>query len=300
MLKKIVILIGVLASLTACELDDALKAVKQTPKKMDKMMGELEKTNQVVKKQEKLIPFQEMLKQENEETLYPIPFRLMPFGKELATAISADDLVELTYLWLKEINTKSTDAAGDSLNVTPEQIKAANLVKQARLVGLQVLAGFAPQATVNEMIKKQIYQSGRYESTVYAFLMLRVQFIRDVMLGQSLLAEPLDSVGKVEKAVEYAKQIDDVIRLPFASQVKMKVTFLPPMEESEEKLDLSLAKETWTAVRSKSERQCVLNLQSLTGNSAEDQQIYQNRMDRLNQALNVIGENLNYWNQVLP
>ncbi|MFM6928314.1 MAG: hypothetical protein ACKOX6_07610 [Bdellovibrio sp.] len=306
--------------LTACDVEDAIKGTKEVPAKIDatngnmnRMLDEMKKTTAGVHDQSLLIPMENLIKEENHDSLAPVPFKLMPFGKKFAEAATAAELMDLTYLWLKEVDesmpAKAIDeATGEELSYTKREIAHINNEKIARLTALQVIAGFTPQQIVNEIVAKNIVGasdqgSRRFEQTAYAFLMLRVMFIRDVLLQESLLASPLDNVGKVEEAIKYAVQIDSIARYRFANQVEFKSRGLvdvagrqlPEDMQPAEKLDLSVAAILWRRISEKAQADLRIVQREVGSNSQEDKNIYDQELKRSQDDLRIISDYVQSW-----
>jgi hypothetical protein len=288
---------------SGCGMIDMPSKMDKTNENMEKMINNMDHTNDGIDQQKQLIPFENMLKPENTANLFPIPTRMLPFGKKLAEAIPAQDFVELAYLWLKEVDevlpAHKLDAAGNEVPYTQDEILQINHDKTAVLMGLQIVAGFLPQQRVQEMIESQIYGSGRYEDTVYMILMLRLQFTRDILLDGSLLSKPLANVGKVAQAVEYNKNIDFIAKLPFAAKIGLKTTgFIPADESPVEKLDTGLALKNWERIQRSAERDCDVTTRGVdpkTGNPAEDQRLHQKELNQYNQAMGEIQNFISSW-----
>lgn len=301
---KQVLCIAVLGLFFAgCGMIDMPNKMDKTNANMEKMIDNMNHTNDGIDQQKQLIPFENMLKPENTANLSPIPTRMMPYGKKLAEAIPAQDFVELAYLWLKEVDevfpAKKLDANGDEIPYTAEETAQINHDKTAVILALQIVSGFLPQERIQEMIDSQVYGSGRYENTVYTILMLRVQFNRDILLDASLLAKPLDNAGKVAQAVEYNKNIDFIAKLPFAAKIGLKTTgFLPTEDSPVEALDTGIALKNWQRIQRSAERDCdVANraVEPKTGDAARDQQLHQAELNQYNQALSDIRTFINSW-----
>lgn len=289
--------------LSGCGMIDMPSKMDKTNENMEKMIDNMNHTNQGIDDQRQLIPFENMLKPENTENLSPVPTRMMPYGKKLAEAIPAQDFVELAYLWLKEVNevfpAHKLDASGNEIPYTQDEITQINHDKTAVVIGLQIVAGFLPQERVQEMIQTQVYGAGRYEDTVYTILMLRLQFTRDILLDASLLSQPLDNAGKVAQAVDYNKNIDFIAKLPFASKIGLKTTgFIPAEDSPVEKLDTSIALKNWERIQRSAERDCDLTSRGVepkTGDVAKDQQLHQAELNVYHQALTDIQSFINSW-----
>jgi hypothetical protein len=299
-MKKVLCIAAVSLSLTACGLLDMPDKMDKTNKNMDTMIENTNHTNKQIDKQAKLIPFESMLKAENSENLSPIPTRLMPFGKELALALSADDMLELTYLWLKEVDevfpAHKLDDKGDEIPYTADEVAKINHDKTARVIGLQIIAGFLPQEVITEMIQNQVYTGGRYEDTVYAILMLRTQFIRDVLLDASLLSGPLNNPGKVATAIEYNKNIDFIAKLPFAAKIILKTKgFIPTEDSPVETLDPAIALKNWQRIQRSAEADCVVKEEAVTGNPAQDQRIAADKRASLAASESLLQSYISSW-----
>lgn len=302
-MKKVLCIAALGLLFAGCGMIDMPAKMDKTNENMEKMINNMDHTNAGIDDQRQLIPFENMLKEENSENLSPIPTRLMPFGKKLAEAIPAQDFVELAYLWLKEVDevfpAHKLDANGDEIPYTQPEIEKINHDKLARLVGLQIIAGFLPQQRVNEMIEQQVYTAGRYEDTVYTILMLRVQFTRDVLLDASLLSAPLDNAGKVAQAVEYNKNIDFIAKLKFARKIGLKTKgFLPTDLSPVEAFDTGIALKNWQRIQRSAERDCDIGTRGVeekTGNPAQDQQLHQAQVAKYNKAMADIQSYIGSW-----
>ncbi|WP_413288738.1 hypothetical protein [Bdellovibrio sp. HCB337] len=299
-MKQVLCITAITLMVAGCGMIEMPQKMDKTNENMELMIQNMNHTNSGIDKQSKLIPFENLLKAENTENLTPIPTRLMPFGKELALVISAEDMVELTYLWLKEIDEvypdHKVDANGNELPYSTEEIGKINHDKLARLVGLQIIAGFLPHATVEQIIHKQIHTGGRYEDVAYAILMMRSQFVRDVLLEASLLASPLNNSGKVAQAVEYNKSLDYLARLPFAKKIAVKTRgFIPAENSPEETFNPEIALINWKRIQSAAEQDWQVTPESITGDSVQDQAIYQQKQNSYKKSLAEIQSYIKSW-----
>lgn len=282
-MKQLLCIMMFALAITGCGMAEMPQKMDKTNENMEQMLQNMNRTNDGIDKQSKLIPFENLLKSENTENLAPIPTRLMPFGKELAIVISAQDMVELTYLWLKEIDEvypdHKVDINGNELPYSTDEIVKINHDKLARLVGLQIIAGFLPQTTVENIIREQIYTGGRYEDVAYAILMMRTQFVRDVLLEASLLASPLNNSGKVAQAVEYNKSLDYLAKLPFAKKIAMKTKgFIPAESSPSEEFNTGIALINWERIQTAAEEDCKVTPEAITGDAEKDQALYQQKL----------------------
>jgi len=312
------------ASVAACDLQKALDGTKQVPEKMDqtnanmrKMLDEMKTTNKGVHDQSLLIPLENLIKEENHDSLSPVPFKLMPYGKKFAEAATSEELIELTYLWLKEVDeslpAKEINEKGEEVPYTHKQVQKINTQKLAKLTALQVIAGFTPQEVVQEMIHNYIiggdYEGGRrFEETAYSFLMLRTIFIRDVLLKESVLATSMDNIGKLEEAMKYAKKVDAIARLRFADKIQFKThgliddrgQQLPLEDQPQEKLDVTVAAQLWASIYDKAQTQMRFDERSVGQNADEDHHLVELEKKRLQYDLQLIEQNLGYWKSRQP
>jgi hypothetical protein len=78
------------------------------------------------------------------------------------------------------------------------------------------------------MIASEAFNSndgdGRLLTTLYSFLMMRVEFVRDVLLDNSVMAAKMTHVGHFEKAIGLLEQIEYVAAQPFADEIQLKIT----------------------------------------------------------------------------
>ncbi|HEX7675193.1 MAG TPA: hypothetical protein VF412_13545 [Bdellovibrio sp.] len=310
-------------ALAACDAQDAIRSTKEIPEKMDQtnqnmanMLGEMKKTTTGVHDQSLLIPLENLLKEENHDSLSPVPFKLMPYGKKFAEAASASDLMDLTYLWLKEVDeslpAKDVDDSGNEIPYTKKEIAHINNEKIAHIVALQVIAGFTPQETVDEIVQANIVGAGpdanrRFEQTALSFLMLRTMFIRDVLLNESLLASPLDNVGKVEESMKYAKQVDYIARLRFADKIAFKThglladngQGLPEDEQPQEQLSKDVAAKLWRSIYDKAQADCRVVEREVGNNTEDDKKIFEQEKQRATADFKALDGYVKSWDAVL-
>lgn len=318
---KFLVLVIALVSLAACDkfhnlidvpnkmddlnkkMDHMTSGMDTTNNKMDQMVGGMDSTVVGINDQRVFLPVKELMDEANYEKLSPIPSQLMPFGKKLAEAISVSDLAELVYLWQKEIRevnpTKLMDKEGNEIAYTAAEVNRINKIKLGRMLAIQTVCGFLSDEKVNALIEMHIENHSRYEDTAYEILMFRTQFVRDVLLKESLLSQPLSTVGKIHQAVVYAQQLDFIARLPFVDKVAYKVSgFLPPLDSAiEEKLDAKMMLPLLKKIELSAKQDFKMELQNFNvSNSAEknakNQQI---QTEIYNKAMEQLTIGLQYW-----
>ncbi len=329
---KFLILAISIMTLSAC---DKINHMMDMPDKMDSMNNKMDKMESMDKKMDKMdsmdvrmekmasgmdatvvgindqrvmLPFQQLMDEANYERLSPIPSQLMPWAQKFAQAIPAKDFAELTYLWLKEIREvnppKDLDKEGNEVKYSEAQVSKINKVKLGRFYALLSVCGFLSDEKVNEIIDLHIKQYSRFEKTAYKILMMRAQFIRDILLNQSLLSEPLSTVGEFKESMMYIGQLDFIARLPFKAKINYKVDgFLAPMDSSvEEKLDpkmmLSLLKRVDVSIKQdfKVDQQDV----NVAGTSEENAKIKKAQSDDFAKAMAQLAAGLQYWEANTP
>lgn len=285
------------------KMDRMTTGMDTTNNNMDKMVSGMDSTVVGINDQRVFLPVKELMDEANYEKLSPIPSQLMPFGKKLAEAITVNDLAELVYLWQKEIRevnpTKQIDKDGNEIAYTDAEINRINKIKLGRTLAIETVCGFLSDEKVNELIVTHIKNHSRYEDTAYEILMFRAQFVRDILLKESLLSQPLSTVGKINQAVVYAQQLDFIARLPFAGKVAFKVSgFLPPYPNViEEKLDpkmmLPLLRKIELSVKQdfKMEQQNF----SVSNSPEENAQNQAVQNDIYNKAIEQLNAGLQYW-----
>lgn len=284
-------------SLAGC---GVIKATEAIPNKMDGMTKGMQHTSDAVDNQTKAVALNGLLNPDNSAELTPVPTRMIPYGKVLGENLSAQELAEFTSLGLSEINEvfpdKKADANGNEIPYTADEIAKINHDKAARLIGMQIVAGFAPQATIDQLVNEQIYNAGEYESTAYTILMLRVQFIRDIRLDAQLLSAPLTNAGEIADAVNWNTKVDAIAKLAFADRIQMKTTgFIPAENSPAEKLDPSVALNYWKKIQTSAERDFNVSAKVLTGQQAQDQGLFQQQKDSFNQSMQLVNTFISSW-----
>ena len=321
---KILVLMIALVSLSACDkingmldmpnkidsmnhkmdtMEKLNDGMAQTNIKMDKMTNGMDATVVGIDDQRVLIPVKELLDEANYEKLSPIPSQLMPFGKKLAEAITVNDLAELVYLWEKEIRevnpAKKMDKDGNEIPFTADEVTRINKIKLGRTLAIETICGFLPDAKVAELVETHIANHSDYEDTAYEILMFRFQFIRDVLLDQSLLALPLSTVGKINKAVFYVGQLDAIAKLSFVGKVAFKVSgFLPPFEPViEEKLNVGMMLPMYQKIQVSVQHDFKMEAQNFNVSSSPEKNALdkQKQADIYNKAVAQLNDGLQYW-----
>lgn len=291
-MKRLTLVLMAVLAVGCQKIDKSIDSVNAMPAKMDGLQAKIDR-------QGAFLTFKELVDETNAEEILPIPFDLMGFAKEFGKFANEEDLVELFYLYNKKLN----EVVIDSTNPTPEEIKRFNHKKSHELAALQAVAGLMPQEKVQGIIDSRILRDDRYRDAGLAMLMMRVQFIRDVLLELSLFSEPIDVVGEFEKAIEYGNQIDFIARLPFTKFIAMSVTGFIEVERPDviEQLDPAVALATWKKIKTKATRGLSkIEVQEWTGNAASDQAMHQERLRRFAIGLGMVEKQINSWQGTQP
>ncbi len=293
-MKSAVILLSFVILITGCGAHDAIEATKGMPKKMDEMSGKLDRTETALGR---VFSFEALLKDQYGKNLIPVPFDLMPFAREFAKYAPAEELAEVVYLWTRKINEVTLDLP----NPTPEDVFAFDWRKMHVQAALQAVCGFIPRAKLDQIIQEQIYGSGRYADATLNLLMFRVRFLRDAMLGASLLSEKMNDVGDLEKAVEYAEEIDYIARLRFAPMIGVELTgFKNNDMDVFENFDRMDAVKIWQKIKFKADTNLKVEIKDISGTPGENEKLYQAKQARFNKAMGTVLQRISEWGTNKP
>lgn len=305
-------------ALTGCDLVKAPKSVNEMNDKMNSLSSNMDamntkmdatvaginSTNNAVHDQQIVLPYEALLKPEYTRDLDPIPADMMPFGKKLAEAATREELIALTYLWLKKIDEvfpvraverlpdgkPSLDPDGNTKPIpfTQAEIERIQREKEIRLKGLMVIAGFTPQSIVEEIVQKDVLRkvagmslsqrqkAGLKRQTAYKFLMLRAQFLEEVLLKSSALTS-LRDVGEFETALMYNEQLDFITKLPFADHIAYRTKLADAQftgMDWEALLDKRAAFKIWRSINAAFDVDLKIGGQTLTGDPVRDDELF--------------------------
>lgn len=267
------------------------------PKKMDNMNQEVARTNDTVERQPVVLAFEAMLKEEYAQDLWPIPFNLMGFAKEFGKYATVEDLVELFYVKIKELNEVQMELEAP----TDEQIAKFNHKKQHTMVMLQAVAGLLTDAKVEQIIQQRILTDDRFAESALNLLMLRYQFIGNVLLDSSLFSDKMKHAGEVEKAVEYANSLEYLARLPFIKDIQVDITGFyekPEATETDDNvatLDPSKVPAVWTKIKNKANRMMSVEAEEFEKGIQTNAQLHQERVRRIQNVLVIVDEKIRSW-----
>jgi len=231
-MKTTLSLLSLLFVFVGCDAIDAMKATKDMKvatnamnEKMDKTNRGIDSTNESVRLQKLILSKDDMLDEKNTKNLSPVALGMIPGAKKFGESATTEELMEYTYILLKAIrDEKPDDSLKDANGEFPADVVAAyDHQKMIQFSQVLTIAGFTPADKVESIINEQIYGGGLYQDEAYAFLMARVFFL-GTYLDNSLLANPLKTIKKMEETVMRISSIDYLLKTPFKNEIKMSVT----------------------------------------------------------------------------
>ncbi|MGE4130162.1 MAG: hypothetical protein AB7F86_00910 [Bdellovibrionales bacterium] len=289
--------------LVGCGADKAIKNANKIPGQLDKTIERLDKMDtrldQVECEVKKGISFEALLNGTYAQDLVPVPFDLLPFARQFARCASPEEVAEIVDLWVKKLNEVTLDLP----NPTPEDVQVFDKRKMHVYSALQAVAGFTPQAKLDQIIYDQILRSGQYYEATMQLLMLRVKFFRDMMLDGRLFSKPITTVGQLKKAIEYMDEIEFVARLPFRAEIAIAITgFKDPMldKDTSEVLDYTFVKLKWRELKEKAARTLKLEQKDWSGSKEEAEQRFRELQTELAESMKLIQSRVDGWANPAP
>lgn len=256
------------------KMTSTIKAIDATNKKM-------EKVNSAIHKQTLVVALNEMMKPENTQYLFP-PTGMMPAGQTFADEATSDEVVQLVYVTLKDI-----DEVQPQRRFTAQETADLDHSKLSKFTSLEVIAGMMSQDNIEDAVQTEIRAGGRYDNTVYQTLMIRTLFIKSILIDEDLFAEKLDDLGKIQEAITRVSNLDWIARLPFANQIAVKTKGMQnPDNNVNEKFDTKMMGPMWNRLA------IALNSEldpAKVGDSADAQA-------RVAQYKETVKSNQDYWN----
>jgi len=224
---KFLILMLAMVFVAGCSLtkkmDETNRKIDDTNGKIDNTNAELTKTSDAIRLQKLAIAKQNLEDPQNGKYLDPFPTGLVGYAKTFAETGTEDELVGQIYLYVTEINnnapTYKVDDTGKQIDLTPQDKVDLDHYKKQRLTAAKAICAFIPQAMMDEVVKTEIINQGRYKDTALTMLEFRFQFLGDILLDHSILDEGIHSVGGLEQALEYSNSMEVIAQYPFASEI---------------------------------------------------------------------------------
>lgn len=229
------------------KIDGTNKTIDETNKKIDETNQKMASLKSAIHKQTLAAAMTELLKPENTRYLFP-PTSLMAAGQIFAEEATAEEVTELVYVYLKDIDEVLPDDSlkGTDGKFSPSLIAETDHSKQAKFTILEVIAGLMPQENIEEAVTTQINGGGRYEAAARSLLMLRTLFMKSILVEEDLFSRKLDNLGKVDEAVNRVSNLDWIARLPFTEAISVKTRgMLNPDDNVNEMLDPKMTVSMW-------------------------------------------------------
>jgi hypothetical protein len=218
------------------KMNDTIHAIAETNRKM-------EKVNSAIHKQTLVVALTEMMKSENTQYLFP-PTGMMPAGQTFADEATSDEVVQLVYVTLKDI-----DEVQPQDTLSAKEAQDFDHKKLSKFTSLEVIAGLMSQASIEEAVKIEINGGGRYDNTVHQLLMLRALLVKSILVEEDLFSTKLDDLGKIKEAITRVSELDWIARLPFVNQISVKTRgMLSPDNNVNEKLDPRMTVTMWNRI----------------------------------------------------
>lgn len=277
---------------TGCaKLERVIDGAEGLPKQIDQTNSGIQNTNENVRLQKVGILVTEMRKKENREYLTPIPGDMMPYGKLLADTLTVEEALLFVKDYVKKINEETFENRNNK-KLTIEEFEHDKL---ADLMMITIISGYLPDSTLNRMIAQESEQ-GAYREILYNILMLRVVFNNDIMLNAGVMNQKLETVGKINKAIEYNDKVDFVAKLNFTDVIGMEVTGFSTAEmnaATSRKLDTSLAATNWNRILNAA--QLDFKATSFATSPSDRAQAMAVQTSQYNQSVGVIRSYLKTW-----
>lgn len=249
-MKNMKALVLAALALSGCKAVDAIDSTVAMSQKMDTMVAKMsstqegiDTTNIAVHRQTLDAALKQMLDDKNSKYLFP-PTGMLPGGEIFALEATPKELVEFTYLVMKEIESVRPD---DERKVDQAYLKEMDNDKMKKLTVLTVIAGQTPQEKVEAIIRNQIDGAGgRFENYAYNFLMARALFIKGFKVDEGVFANTMTNLGMIREGITYTSQLEFLVNTPFVAKVKLKTTGFNNADLNlDETLDTKMTKTLW-------------------------------------------------------
>jgi hypothetical protein len=156
------------------------------------------------------------------------------------------------------------------------------------------------------MVQDQVVNRGPYQSLMLNILMMRVTFVRDVLLDNDLLEKPMDNARAMSDITNNLMKLEYVLELPFVQSVALKVKdgvhgFVDVDDSMKIASTMNKTRNEWKkAYNLASSVTQSYEKQSLTGNPQEDEQLYREEIVAQNRAVATMKAYADKWSQAKP
>lgn len=294
------------AGLGCSKIDSAMEGMKKTTANM-------EKTSENMRLQAMSMSIESMFSTRARAELYPVPTGVLPGASKFGQYANAQEMIDLTQVWLSRIDKierlTKFDENGDEVPLTIEEKNADLLDRYHTFQALSAIAALAPQHKVEEIAATHIQVPGsRYRQSALNFIMLRAYFLRAVMIGEALLSKDFDNIGDAQKASEYQRQVDWIVKQPYANSLYVKTRGLTTggnyskIQNLDIKFDLDTKTwlvEPWEQIVTQLEQILRVTARGDTGDPARDLEIYQQELKAVETLLAEAKEKSEKWKEIL-
>jgi hypothetical protein len=310
-MKKTVIFVLACWLVGCGKVDDAMNSANQVPPKLDDMQNSMD---ELKRKMTLEASFEALLKPEYGKNLQPIPYDMMAFAKEIPKVATSDEFIQLVDLWIRKMNDATApnpptapDAPKEGATDIDKSIYAQTMAQQKiqadqqsaaytqqqmqTFVALQAVCGFLEDSQVQEIITDQIYKDGEFKETAYQLLLLRQQFLQNIEVAQLIQPKTMNA-GVLDSGVKYVTSIEQITQQPFASKMTLNVTGIPG-QQINLTLDTTSALQDWQMLKDNAARDLqTADVQSLTGNKAQDLALHNANQARVTQLLSIVNQHI--------
>lgn len=313
MIYRFVLLLTAAATLTACELTDAISSVRQMPGKMDNMKSGIDNTSESIRLQKVGLGVENIEKEENGVVLLPYAINQSQWAKLIAENATLEELLKLQQKWTNMVNEAIYPEYADEQNPTDIQKLARaqrlNHHKNATISGMFLVATLLPETMVTQLFN-HVHEGKELSIYAYSLLAMRVEGLRDIAITSGYLNRPTQDVGDLEKAVYDAQCMDRILSVSnkFLARMKYGFTgFVPevagePAKSKEMEWDREKARVTsldvWGKLRDAALDQVKAEASAISEDGATDQRIVARDQARLVKAKAAIDATLAKWEKV--
>ena len=222
-MKKL-LLSAVLVFAFGCgKLNSALDNVNSVPGKFDSLNGSLKDIDTKSNEQAELTALNTLMdpillaKTSTDQ----VPVVMMVPAQAYAGLLTADQAAQWFEAMLTDVN--ENQYTGDTSASGTAAMAADDAHRYSVMMAVELVAGFLPQATVDQMISDQIAKSGDERDTTLGVLYLRSMFFNSIRLNGQLFTKGVKTLGLVQDGVSYVNTLEAITKLPFATGIGLKI-----------------------------------------------------------------------------
>ncbi len=248
-MKLFILTICALGLFSCGKIDDLHNAATEViPAKMQQLANN---TDELKRKETIKTATLELNDPKNYKDLSPVPYDILPWAKIAAENMLVDEeLVPFIYTKIQKIETVRYDDnnLGKSYDINDPACVQFEMNKVGVFNVVAAIAAFLPEDKVDRLLVR-LNESDEYTTTTIQILALRAYFINNVLMNEKYKQNKLVDVGSVEAAIKYNKSLERILRLPFASEIKIEITGFVLLADYNQALSVGLnmdsAKNNW-------------------------------------------------------